>query len=132
MTRWFALAAFSLGLTTTAADSATPLGLHPPPLIPADNPLTPAKIALGERLFHDQRLSVNHTMSCASCHQPERHFTDGRPRAVGALGELHPHNTPTLYNTAYNASYGWRDDGLTSLEAQHRVPLYNDAPVEIP
>ncbi len=118
-------------LTTAAAADETLWGYHPPPLIPADNALSPDRISLGQRLFHEPALSVNRTTSCATCHQPERHFTDGRTRAIGALGEAHPHNTPTLYNTAYNASYGWRDDGLTSLEAQHRIPLFNHAPVEM-
>lgn len=106
-------------------------GYHPPPLLPEDNPPSEAKIALGQRLFHETALSVNATRSCASCHQPERHFTDGLARAVGALGDEHPHNTPTLYNVAYNTSLGWGDDGLTSLEQQHRVPLFNRAPVEM-
>ena len=126
--RWLLVTA--LWLTPVAADEIFQ-GYHPPPVVPDDNALTPARIALGQRLFHETALSVNHSTSCASCHQPERHFTDGRPRAIGALGDTHPHNTPTLYNTAYNASYGWRDEGLETLEAQHRVPLFNQAPVEM-
>ncbi len=114
-----------------AATAAADWGLHPAPLIPADNPLSEAKIALGKRLFHETALSINRTTSCASCHQPERHFTDGLPRAVGALGEVHPRNTPTLYNVAYSASLGWSDDGLIRLEQQHRVPLFNQTPVEM-
>ncbi len=118
-------------MTLAAGADETLWGHHPPPLIPTDNALTPARISLGQRLFHDPALSVNGSTSCATCHQPERHFTDGRPRAIGALGGEHPHNTPTLYNTAYNASFGWRDEGLTSLESQHRVPLFNQTPVEM-
>ena len=113
------------------ATAATDWGFHPAPLIPADNPLSGAKIALGKRLFHETALSINRTTSCASCHQPERHFTDGLPRAVGALGDEHPRNTPTLYNVGYNASLGWSDEGLNSLEQQHRVPLFNQTPVEM-
>jgi len=48
-------------------------------VIPADNPQTPAKVALGEELFFDKRLSDNNTMACAGCHQPAKAFTDQRP-----------------------------------------------------
>ena len=106
-------------------------GFYAAPLIPADNPLTSAKVDLGKRLFSETALSVTGNYSCASCHQPERHFTDGLPRAVGATGEVHPRNTPTLYNAAFNASLGWQDLGLTLLEDQHRVPLFSTAPLEM-
>ena len=101
------------------------------PLVPVDNPMTAAKVDLGKRLFTDTRLSANGTYSCASCHMPSLAFTDGRPRAVGVYGDLHARNTPTLINVAYNASYGWTDAGLASLEAQHRVPLTSTDPVEM-
>jgi cytochrome c peroxidase len=54
--------------------------------IPADNPQTPEKIALGEKLFFEPRLSVDGTVACASCHDPERAFTDGRPDQWGFRG----------------------------------------------
>ncbi len=118
-----------------AADGATwawqlPAGF-PPPLVPADNPMTAAKVALGERLFSDGRLSVTGEYSCASCHDPARAFTDGRAVAVGATGAHHARNTPTLVNSAYAASLGWLEDAPRTLEAQHRVPLFNDAPIEL-
>lgn len=93
--------------------------------------MSAAKVALGARLFTDARLSGNGTVSCASCHDPEHYFTDGRARAVGATGAVLEHNAPTLLNSAYNASFGWTDAGLDSLEAQHLVPLTNDDPVEM-
>jgi len=74
---------------------------------------------------------LNDTTSCASCHIPERHFTDGRALAIGATGVALKRNTPTLYNTAFNASYGWSDLGLTTLEAQHLVPLLGRDPIEM-
>jgi len=58
-------------------------------------------------------------------------FTDGRVTAIGATGEHHTRNTPTLINVAYAASFGWSDPSLTTLEAQHRVPMFNHAPVEL-
>ena len=104
---------------------------YPPPVVPEDNPITAAKVALGELLFTDGRLSVTGSFSCASCHRPDRHFTDARPLAIGATGERHTRHTPTLYNVAFNASFGWDDAGLTTLEAQHLVPLFNTEPVEM-
>jgi cytochrome c peroxidase len=100
-------------------------------LVPADNPMSEAKVALGRRLFSDGRLSLTGSYSCASCHDPARAFTDGRATAIGATGELHARNTPTLLNSAYQVSFGWADPSLTTLEAQHRVPLFNHAPVEL-
>ena len=103
----------------------------PPPLVPADNPMNAAKVNLGALLFFDGRLSLTGAYSCASCHRPSAAFTDGRARARGALGDLHARNAPTLVNAAYGASLGWLDSGLTTLEAQHRVPLFNESPVEL-
>jgi len=107
-----------------------PPGLRPPQ-VPADNPMSVAKVAFGERLFFDGRLSVTGAYSCASCHDPALAFTDGRVTAIGATGEHHTRNTPTLINVAYAASFGWSDPSLTTLEAQHRVPMFNHAPVEL-
>ncbi len=107
-----------------------PTGLRAPP-VPADNPMSAAKVALGERLFSDPRLSVTGAYSCASCHVAALAFTDGRVTAIGATGELHSRNTPTLINAAYAATFGWADPSVTTLEAQHRVPMFNHAPVEL-
>ena len=54
------------------------------------NPMSEAKAELGRHLFYDTRLSGNGTQSCATCHEQERAFTDGRARAVGSTGEVHP------------------------------------------
>jgi len=103
----------------------------PQPLVPADNPMTPQKVALGEALFRDTRLSENATLSCASCHDPDRYFVDGIIRSVGARNETLPFNAPTLLNSAYSASFSWIDKGFESLEQQHVGPLTNSAPVEL-
>jgi cytochrome c peroxidase len=63
---------------------------------PADNALTPEKVALGAKLFGDTRLSGDNDRSCADCHQPARSFTDGRHRARGRAGARLPRNTPSL------------------------------------
>ena len=122
-------------MATRASDAALwewslPPGF-PAPLVPADNPMNAAKVRLGEVLFFDGRLSLTGAYSCASCHDPARAFTDGRAQARGALGDLHARNAPTLVNAAYAASLGWLDSGVRTLEAQHRVPLFNETPVEL-
>ena len=104
---------------------------YPAPLEPSHNPSSGAKIILGKYLFNDPALSTNNSTSCATCHQPDRHFTDGRSTALGATGETHTLNTPTLYNVAFNASFGWRDLGITNLEQQHLIPLTNQNPIEM-
>lgn len=81
------LAAAVLGVApapayTSGAQDAPSLGLPPLP-IPTDNPLTPAKIALGRAMFMDKRLSADGTISCATCHDPQRAFADGLPVARG-------------------------------------------------
>lgn len=106
-------------------------GYLPAPIIPSDNPLTPAKVALGKRLFSEPMLSVTGAYSCASCHQPGRHFTDGLPRAIGAQGDELASNTPTLYYAGFSSSLGWQDTGTRTLEQQHRSPLFNTDPVEM-
>lgn len=103
----------------------------PRPAVPADNPMSDAKVALGRRLFFEPRLSVNGRYSCASCHDPARSFSDGRTVAVGATGEALPHNAMALINVAYNVSFGWTRRELNSLEAQMREPMLNDHPVEL-
>jgi hypothetical protein len=103
----------------------------PEPAVPADNPMSVAKVALGEALFSDPRLSITGKYSCQSCHSPERAFTDGLPRSRGATGEALPLNAPTLFNVAYNASLGWHDPNLRTLEQQMRGPLFNDHPREL-
>lgn len=103
----------------------------PEPLVPADNPMSEAKVALGRELFGDTRLSVTGRHSCQSCHDPARAFTDGLTRSRGAQGDALPLNAPTLLNVAYNASYGWRDADVRTLERQMRGPLFNEHPREL-
>lgn len=103
----------------------------PEPVVPDDNPMSAAKVALGARLFADTRLSVTGRHSCRSCHAPERAFTDGLPRSVGATGETLPLNAPTLLNSVYNASFGWYDTGTHTFEQQMRGPLFNEHPAEL-
>ena len=103
----------------------------PTPRVPPDNPMTQEKVDLGRRLFFDPRLSGDGTVSCASCHQPELAFTDGRSHAVGVKGETHPRSAMSLTNVAYNATLGWDDPNLNRLEDQMTVPLFNLQPLEM-
>lgn len=103
----------------------------PMPFVPADNPMSAAKVSLGQRLFRETRLSVTGHYSCASCHDPLRGYTDGRPLAVGATGATLTRSAMSLMNVVYNLSYGWQSPTVTSLEAQMRQPLFNQHPVEL-
>src|ERR1700722_6676505 len=103
----------------------------PVPAVPADNPMSAPKVALGRRLFFDTRLSVTGRYSCASCHEPRLAYTDGRAVAVGATGAPLRHSAMSLLNVAYNLCYGWQQPQVTSLEMQMQLPLFSRHPVEI-
>ena len=107
-----------------------PVGF-PIPAVPADNPMTREKVELGRQLFYDPGLSGDGRISCATCHQPALAFTDGRGRAVGIHGNIHPRSAMTLTNVAYNATLGWDDPTLTRLEDQILIPLHNTHPPEM-
>lgn len=99
-----------------------PLGLPKLP-VPADNPLTRAKIALGRKLFYDRRLSFNNTFSCAICHVPEQGFSNNEmSTAVGVEGRSVRRNTPSLYNVGY-AALLFHDGRENRLEQQIWGPL---------
>ena len=98
------------------------LGLPPLP-VPADNPLTPAKVELGRKLFFDRRLSLNGTISCGMCHVPEQGFTNNElATAVGIEGRTVRRNTPTLLNVGYRARL-FHDAREDRLEHQVWAPL---------
>lgn len=103
----------------------------PTPRVPAENPMSKAKVALGRRLFYDTRLSGNGTQSCGSCHMQRYAFTDRRARAVGSTGMIHPRSAPSLANVAYNATLAWANPAIVRLERQATVPLFGDDPIEM-
>jgi cytochrome c peroxidase len=86
--------------------------------------MTPAKIELGRKLFFDARLSFDGRVSCASCHDPKRAFTDGRAVAEGIAGRRGPRNSPTLLNAMFNTGQFW-DGRADKLEDQAVQPLVN-------
>jgi cytochrome c peroxidase len=66
--------------------------------VPVDNQQTPEKVALGEKLFFDGRLSVDGTVACSTCHDPARAFSDGREGSIGVKGHARQRNAPTILN----------------------------------
>jgi cytochrome c peroxidase len=96
-----------------------PRGLQDMPIpVPDDNPLTAGKIALGEQLFFDKRLSRNDDMSCETCHVPEKGWTDGRRFSPKWDGSLNTRHSPTLYGVAYHPELYWDGRATKGLEAQ--------------
>jgi len=92
--------------------------------VPNDNPVTAAKVELGRKLFFDARLSADGKISCASCHDPGRAFTDGRKVAEGIGGRLGTRNSPTLLNSMFSTGQFW-DGRAATLEEQAKMPLTN-------
>lgn len=118
------LVGLTLALGTLSAVPSAPLGLDLYRPVPADNPLTPPKIALGRRLFQDRGLSRDGTLSCAVCHDPARAFANNRVVASGPGGITGGRNVPTLINRAYGKSFFW-DGRAESLEQLVVQPLLN-------
>ncbi len=120
---------FMLGaVLTLEAATAPPLGLPPPPDTP-DNPQTPEKIALGDKLFHDKRFSSNGEVSCATCHDAEKAFTDSPLKVSEGINKLTgTRNAPTVVNALYFRTQFW-DGRSPSLEDQALHPFLN--PVEM-
>jgi cytochrome c peroxidase len=104
-----------------------PLGLPPVP-IPADNPPTAETIALGRKLYYDSKLSVDQSISCASCHHPLLGFGDGKPVSDGVKGGKGNRNAPVVMNAAYFTLQFW-DGRAASLEKQAEGPVAN--PIEM-
>jgi cytochrome c peroxidase len=103
----------------TAADKVWKLPAVP---MPKDNASTAPRVALGQALFFDPRMSGNGAMSCASCHNPSLGWSDGLKTAVGWGGQVLGRATPTVINTAYNTQFMW-DGRKKSLEDQALGPM---------
>ena len=96
--------------------------------IPPDNPQTPEKIALGEKLFFDGRLSADGTVACSTCHDPARAFTDGRATSIGIHGGVGQRNAMTILNALFCKTQFW-DGRAKTLEDQAAMPIIN--PIEM-
>jgi len=103
----------------------------PPPLVPADNPMSAAKVELGRHLFYDKRLSADQSQACASCHFQDKAFTDGRAVATGITGEVGSRSAMALGNVAYLPTLTWANPQITSLEVQALIPIFGEHPVEM-
>ncbi len=100
------------------------LGPLPPMEYPADNPPNAAKIKLGRQLFFDPRLSGSGQMACASCHDPDLGWGDGRATSYGHDRKQLTRNAPTILNTGYRKTLFW-DGRASSLEDQAHKVLTN-------
>lgn len=95
---------------------------------PADNETTPAKVELGQILYHDPRLSSTGTVACASCHNTMLGGEDNRPNSMGVNGQTGGRSAPTVWNAAFNKVQFW-DGRAASLEEQAAGPVTN--PIEM-
>jgi cytochrome c peroxidase len=127
--------AFAVSLLASAGIAAAAEGQFikiPPGLkplnIPADNPLTPEKIELGKQLYFDARLSRDNTISCASCHDPKKGWSNGEAFATGVRGQVGGRSAPTIINSAYQDAQFW-DGRAHQLEGQALGPIQN--PIEM-
>ncbi|MBD3673544.1 MAG: c-type cytochrome [Planctomycetaceae bacterium] len=115
-----------LGLASTL-HAEPPLGLKPVK-VPDDNPMSEAKIELGKQLYFDKRLSKDNTISCASCHDPKKGWSNDAPVATGIAGQKGGRSSPTIINAAYHRFQFW-DGRAGSLEEQALGPIQN--PIEM-
>jgi cytochrome c peroxidase len=129
--RWIARLALAV-IASLAAVAARPdwQALPGRAPVPAGNPMSPAKVALGERLFFDPSLSRDGTVACASCHDAKT-GADGRAVAVGVGGRQGSRNAPTVRNAAFQARLFW-DGRAGSLEEQAKGPLTNPMEMAMP
>lgn len=132
----------SLGLFPTFSTAQPPQSQGKPSLphsptgqpaipVPSANPLTPEKIELGKLLYFDKRLSADQSLSCASCHDPNRGWSNAEPNAEGFGGARGNRNSPTILNAAFNRFQFW-DGRAASLEEQALGPISNPIEMNLP
>lgn len=131
----------SLGLLSCRQEEANPMDEtpyeldvptgFPYPVIPKDNELTVARVALGKRLFYDPILSEDSTISCASCHKQALAFADDVPISPGVKGRLGFRNAPTMANVAYVERFN-KDGGVVKLDLQPVVPIEDHNEMNLP
>jgi len=122
--------ALSFAMASTAMADGN-LGLPPVP-IPAENPQSPEKIALGDKLFNEKRFSLTGEVSCATCHDPKKAFTDSPLVTSEGINKLKgTRNAPTVINAAYFTSMFW-DGRAASMEKQAELPITNPVEMGLP
>jgi cytochrome c peroxidase len=107
-----------------------PTGLRSLPVVMA-NPLSREKIELGKQLFFDPRLSADNSISCASCHDPKRGWSNGEATAAGVGGQRGDRSAPSIINAAYHRFQFW-DGRADSLEEQALGPIANPIEMNLP
>jgi cytochrome c peroxidase len=129
MRRCFVLLPLLFATATFAADELPklPLGLKPVP-VPEDNPTTPEKVELGKQLYFDPRLSCDDSVSCASCHDPKKGWSNDDRFATGVRSQIGGRSAPTIINAAYSDLQFW-DGRAHRLEGQALGPIAN--PIEM-
>lgn len=126
--------AFQRGLSAKSVGVEIPVGIRESlwaQRIPKDNPLSKEKIALGRALYFDKRLSIDGTISCATCHDPALAFTDANVVAIGKHDTRGTRNAPTLLNTVFNRMFFW-DGRARTLEEQVKHPLLSSFEMGMP
>lgn len=122
MKKFINMTLISIVLTTISAPLLAFEALPTTPKVPADNPMTAAKIELGKQLFFDPRLSIDGTISCNSCHNVMAGGTDNRAVSVGVGGQKGGRSAPTVWNAAFLSSQFW-DGRAATLEDQAKGPI---------
>ncbi|MCB0395154.1 MAG: cytochrome-c peroxidase [Flavobacteriales bacterium] len=98
--------------------------------VPADNPMTKSKVALGKRLFFEKILSKDSTVSCGTCHKQAIAFADDRQLSEGVDGGTGFRNAPTLANLAYSPFF-FMDGGVPTLEIQVLAPIQGEVEMNL-
>lgn len=112
------LLASMLGLCVSAGAAPLEEPLKPLPPVPQQDPL---RVDLGHRLFNEPRLSVNNTLSCASCHHLQNGGADSRAFSIGFNGQPVPINTPSVFNASLNFRQFWNGRADTLESQVHEV-----------
>jgi cytochrome c peroxidase len=132
-----------VGAGASSAAEPPQVSTPPPKLPPGVSPVlwkisvppgaepTPDKVLLGEKLFNDQRLSVDDTVSCSTCHEPRKGFVDGKALSTGIKGQQVTRNSPTVLNAMFNATQFW-DGRAATLEDQAKLPILNPREMGMP
>jgi len=136
---WICVALFLCGALSIASagtsDEPHPLlaDFRRPAAVPVikTNPTTPEKVALGQMLFFDPRLSGSGVIACATCHNPALAWSDALPKGIGHMGNRLRRHTPTILNVAYGEPYFW-DGRAATLEDQAKGPLTSEAEMNMP
>jgi cytochrome c peroxidase len=114
-------------LTADEFQHVIPAGLRPM-RVPRDNPMSAARVELGRQLYFDPRLSRDDTVSCATCHDPAKGWSNGERFATGVRGQVGGRSAPSIVNAGYQRFQFW-DGRAVELEGQALGPIAN--PIEM-